>query len=172
MKKFYPIFVCLFGILMMCIVASSLHSCEHKSGHTFDGAFPSMQDSVEFVQKLNAVLPALQAVDNSFDNTTGVLREQQMTRDYYSDDSLFRAMPEEVLSTVCVTLFRVKSKITVADVIHEYREYKHVYDNLDLTKAAEEIRKFKSMQEQQAKKEPPIEPLNGITSTDSSNTKQ
>lgn len=152
----------LFGLVMMVFVSTTLDSCKPSPEEL---ALAEQQDSIHFVNMLKKTFPVVSA-ETTFDNTSGILREQQIAKDHYSEDSLFRALPEDVLSNVCVTLFRVKSRITVHDVLREYRSYKHVYDNLDLTRAAEEVRKFKKMQEQAA-----ITSFAGI-SNDSSNIKQ
>jgi len=104
-------------------------------------------DSIWFTEMLEKTLPSYENKQETFESTSLILREQMIQNDLRIRDSIFTHMQPEVLSNVCVTLFKTKSQISVTDVIAEYRKYKSVYDNLDLQRAAEEIRKFKAIQE-------------------------
>lgn len=128
----------LFGLLMMFLVGTSLNSCDHRARYKEQ----QEADSVYFAYMLKKTLPAVN-VEPTFASTTQVLQEQQNRADSYSQDSMFRAIPQDVLSNVCVTLLRAKSSITVGDIVTEYKSYRKIYDNLDLKRAAEEVAKFK-----------------------------
>lgn len=147
----------LFGLLMMFLVGTSLNSCDHNARYKEQ----QDADSVYFAYMLKKTLPAVD-VEPTFVSTTQVLQEQQDRANLYSQDSMFRAIPQDVLSNVCVTLLRTKSSITIGDVITEYKNYRKVYDNLDLKRAAEEMSKFK---ENSAS----VPVVNGIDSTNSNN---
>ena len=147
----------LFGLLMLFLVGTSLNSCDHKSRYKDQ----QDADSVYFAYMLKKTLPAVD-VEPTFVSATQVLQEQQNRANLYSQDSMFRAIPQDVLSNVCVTLLRVKSSITVGDIVTEYKNYRKVYDNLDLKRAAEEVAKFK-----ENSVSTPV--VNGIDSTNSNN---
>ena len=147
----------LFGLLMLFLVGTSLNSCDHRSRYEDQ----QDADSVYFIHMLKKTLTAVD-VEPTFVSATQVLQEQQNRANSYSQDSMFRAIPQDVLSNVCVTLLRVKSSITVGDIVTEYKNYRKVYDNLDLKRAAEEVAKFK---ENSAN----VPVVSGIDSTNSNN---
>lgn len=147
----------LFGLLMLFLVGTSLNSCDHRARYKEQ----QDADSVYFAYMLKKTLPAVD-VEPTFVSTTQVLQEQQDRANLYSQDSMFRAIPQDVLSNVCVTLLRTKSSITIGDVVTEYKNYRKIYDNLDLKRAAEEVSRFK---ENSAN----VPVVNGIDSTNSNN---
>ena len=47
-----------------------------------------------------------------------------------ADDSIFLSLPDETIANISHVLVNYQKTCTVSDIVNEYTEYKHIYDNL------------------------------------------
>ena len=114
----------LLGALVMGGIAT-FSSCDR-----FQDRMTPEEDSVKFIEKIAAALPAAMQKAYTFDDITDVMSyrlERQRQAQY---DSVFINLSDQTISNIVSVLSKSKSNYTISDIVNEYSMNRRVYDGL------------------------------------------
>lgn len=71
-----------------------------------------------------------EAMNPAFLSVNEVLVFQEKLKEDYSNDSVFRSIPKDVLVNVCNVLLANDGNITKKSVVEEFRQHSNIYNNI------------------------------------------
>lgn len=89
--------------------------------------YDTANDSVLVAQQVEAI------VNPQFTTVQEIVDFRQQTNEGFTVDSIFRAIPEQVLNNVASVLIKKNGIVDKKSVVEEYRANRAVYDNLPAT---------------------------------------
>jgi hypothetical protein len=105
------------GILVCCL--TFLTSCDY---------FSHKEPPVNIDSLVTAKVTA--AVNPQFSSMYEIVEFRDSKIEEYSIENTFLSMPDEVLTNVSTVCMRKSLKVTMWDIVNEYKKNKDVYDNL------------------------------------------
>lgn len=116
--KFLGTYIALTAIVI--VGALQLSSCDRMPWN-YDTA---KSDSVLVAEQVEAI------INPQFTTVQDIIEFRQRTDEGFVVDSIFRALPESVLSNVAAVLIKKDGSVDKKSIVKEYKANKGVYDNL------------------------------------------
>lgn len=124
MKKWIlAAFVAVMALIGFLTTCCNRHETKHNKEWTYS-------DSVQFAHLLKASLPAVQCELDKMYSIEQVTTYKEEVRSRHEIDKVLLSMPKDVLEECAHVVIQTKGSCRPIDIIREYKQYYHVYDNL------------------------------------------
>ena len=81
---------------------------------------------------LSEVLPKMLeefSTPKFYDSIDAIVYKMERSK-HAADDSIFLSLPDQTIANISHVLINYQKTCTVSDIVNEYTEYRHIYDNL------------------------------------------
>ena len=113
-------------VFLLLLIVTFMVGCKNAPWSHPDN-YDTANDSVLVAQQVEAI------VNPQFTTVQEIVNFRQQTNEGFTVDSIFRAMPEQVLHNVAAVLIKKNGTVDKKSVVEEYRANSTVYDNLPAT---------------------------------------